>query len=98
MTQLYQWFKSNKLTLNADKSNFIIFRSKQKRIHNIPDQLSFDNQTISRSNSVQYLGVILDEHLTWNEHITELCNKLIRLYKTLYCLRIFIDKEKVKTI
>ena len=98
MTQLYQWFKSNKLTLNAEKSNFIIFRSKQNRIKNIPDQLSFDNLTINRSNYVQYLGVILDEHLTWNEHINELCNKLKRLFKTFYCLRRFIDKEQVKTI
>jgi len=47
---------------------------------------------------VKYLGVILDEHLTWNEHINDLCNKLKRHFKTFYCLRRFLNKEQAKTI
>ena len=98
MTQLHQWFKSNKLTLNAEKSNFVVFRSKRKNLTNIPDQLQFENQKIDRKNSVKYLGVTLDEHLTWNEHILDLCNKLKRHFKTFYCIRRYLNKEQVKSI
>ena len=98
MTQLNQWFKANKLTLNADKSNFVVFRSKQKKLENIPDQIKFENLSINRSNSIKYLGVILDEHLTWNEHINDLCNKLKRHFKTFYCIRRFLNREQIKTI
>ena len=98
MIQLHQWFKSNKLTLNAEKSNFVVFRSKRNKQTNIPDQLQFENQKISRKNSVKYLGVILDEHLTWNEHILDLCNKLKRHFKTFYCIRRYLNKEQVKSI
>ena len=72
MMQLHQWFKSNKLTLNAEKSNFVVFRSKRKNLNNIPDQLQFENQKISRNDSVKYLGVTLDELFTWNKHILDL--------------------------
>ena len=98
MMQLHQWFKSNKLTLNAEKSNFVVFRSKRKNLNDIPDQLQFENQKISRNNSVKYLRVTLDEHLTWNEHILDLCNKLKRHFKTFYCIRRYLNKKQVKSI
>ena len=64
MTHLNEWFKDNKLTLNSEKSNFIIFRSRQNKLTNLPDQINFENACIIRSDSAKYLGVILDEHLT----------------------------------
>ena len=98
MTQLQSWFSANKLTLNAEKSNFVIFRTKQKKLTDIPDKIHFDNSSISRSSSVKYLGVILDEHLTWNEHIADTCNKLKRYFKIFYSIRRFLNIEQVKTI
>ena len=41
MTQLSSWFYDNKLTLNADKSSFTIFRSAKKNIPNIPAHIEF---------------------------------------------------------
>ena len=38
MEQLHKWFNANKLTLNASKSNFIIFRSPRMKINNIPEK------------------------------------------------------------
>ncbi|CAL4236630.1 unnamed protein product, partial [Meganyctiphanes norvegica] len=66
MLQLNKWFIANKLTLNSEKSNFVIFRSKRNVITNLPEQIQFENSNIKRAMSVKYLGVILDEHLTWN--------------------------------
>ena len=98
MTQLDDWFKANKLTLNADKSNFVVFRSKRKKITDIPNQIQFGNTSISRNNSIKYLGVILDEYLTWEEHITDVCNKLKRYYKVFYCIRKYVNTEQIKNI
>ena len=98
MTQLNAWFKANKLTLNSEKSNFIIFRSRQNQITNLPEQIVFQNTSISRSNTAKYLGVTLDEHLTWNQHITEVCNKLKRYFKLFYSIRNLINIKQVKII
>ena len=98
MTQLQGWFKANKLTLNSEKSSFIIFRSKRKKQTNIPEQIKYEDTSINRCNSIKYLGVILDEHLDWNEHIHDLCNKLKRYFKTFYCIRRYLNIDQVKTI
>ena len=98
MLQLNKWFIANKLTLNSEKSNFVIFRSKRNIITNLPEQIQFENSNIKRAMSVKYLGVILDEHLTWNEHISDVCNKLKRYFKTFYCIRRYLKTEQIKTI
>ena len=98
MLHLNKWFIANKLTLNSEKSNFVIFRSNRKGITNLPEEIKFENSTIKRAKSVKYLGVILDEHLNWNEHISDVCNKLKRYFKTFYCIRRYIKIEQIKTI
>ena len=79
MTKLTTLLRANKLTLNADKSSFTIFKSNKKVIHNIPDKIEFLGQNIKRSTHNKFLGITLDENLTFNNHITELSNKLKKL-------------------
>ena len=98
MTHLHNWFEANKLTLNSDKSNFIVFRSRHNKMTNLPDQIHFENACIKQSESAKYLGVILDEHLTWNQQITEVCNKLKRYFKLFYCIRNLINTDQVRII
>ena len=80
MIQLTNWNKANKLTLNADKSSFTFFRSSKKTIPNLPDKIEFLNHEINRAPDIKFLGIILDEHSTWNNHINEICNKLKRFF------------------
>ena len=98
MTQLATWLKANKLTLNAEKSSFTIFKSSRKKIQNIPDKIEFLGQEIKRSSHNKYLGITLDENLTWNNHIIELSNKLKRLFHIFYNIRDYLTKENIKTI
>ena len=98
MIKLTNWFKANKLTLNADKSSFTIFKSSQKTIPNLPDKIKFLNQELNRTPHIKFLGVILDENLTWNNHINEICNKLKRLFHIFYNIRHLLSKDNIKTI
>ena len=98
MTQLTNWFNANKLTLNADKSSFTIFRSSKKTIPNLPDKINFLNHEINRAPDIKFLGIILDEHLTWNNHINEICNKLKRFFHIFYNIRHLLSKNNIKTI
>ena len=98
MIQLTNWFKANKLTLNAEKSSFTIFKSSKNAIPNLPDKIKFLNQEINRTSHIKFLGVILDENLNWNHHINELCNKLKRLFHIFYNIRHLLCKENIKTI
>ena len=98
MLQLNSWFDSNKLTLNATKSSFTIFKSSRKKINNLPNSINFLNYRIERKSSIKFLGVILDEHLTWNEHIIEVCNKLRRLFHVFYSIRRYLNIGNIKTL
>ena len=60
------WFKTNKLTLNINKTNFIIFTTQKKREQiDIPNTLQIENVVINRISHTKYLGLIIDEQLSW---------------------------------
>ena len=48
--------------------------------HKITDlNICIDGSTVSLSESVKYLGLLIDPHLTWKSHIDFLCNKLSKI-------------------
>ena len=98
MNQLHSWFTVNKLTLNTDKSSFTIFRTKRKAIHNLPEHIEFLDYKIKRTTHVKYLGLTIDENLTWNNHINEICTKLKSLFHVFYNIRDYLSIDNVKTI
>ena len=62
LKSLSQWLKENKLCLNISKTELIIFhRNTVSTDHNL--KLKLDGKRLSPSQSVKYLGVLLDEHL-----------------------------------
>jgi len=68
----------NKLSLNLSRTHFILFRSKRnktdKRI-----SLKIDEQTVMQVKFTKFLGVFIDESLSWKEHINIDVNKLSKL-------------------
>ena len=98
MEQMNNWFVANKLTLNAKKSSFIIFKSNRSRINNLPDKFTFNNTEIMRSNSINYLGLTFDEHLTFNLHIKNVGNSIKRYFKIFYNIRNYINSKQVEIL
>ena len=78
MLHLSDWFKANKLSLNVKKSKYIIFKPKQRREEF--DFFFLDMKTIghkmTRVKEVIFLGVILDENLSWKPHIEHIASKI----------------------
>ena len=60
MLNLTQWCKANKLSINFKKSNFMVFRPRQRR-QKIDMSIQIDNNDIERVKETVFLGVILDE-------------------------------------
>ena len=98
MVRLDKWFIANKLTLNAKKTSFTIFRSSRSRIKDLPDKLIFNNSEINRSSSVTYLGVLLDEHLTFKNHVQKVCNSIKMFFKVFYNIRRYLDTKQIEIL
>jgi len=86
---LFTWSRDHNLLFNCDKLQFIIFVSNR-----LSNQLGMDRSYLIRSSgksieqkdSVKLLGILFDQHLTWNEQV----NRIIKSsYGTLRALRKF---------
>ena len=98
MNNLNEWFMANKLSLSAEKSCFLVFRPPRSKVEKIPKKLNFGDKCISNEKTVKYLGVTLDEHLNWNEHVENVCTSLKKCYGIFYGIKKYINTQQVRTI
>ena len=71
------WLNLNRLALNVSKTNFVIFRSTRKPVnHNVI--LIMNRKAIAQKDHVKYLGVLMDQHLSWKYQITNVSKKISR--------------------
>ena len=75
LLKLSDWLKANKLSLNYQKTHYIIFKTKNKACH-ANRSLLIDGHPINQVSSTKFLGVILNESLTWTQHIAQTRNKI----------------------
>ena len=78
--ELNRWSISNKLTINANKTNSILFNTTNKPIPNDFSEITTEFMTIKRVNSFKYLWITLDETLNWSEHESILCESLLKYF------------------
>ncbi|ELU02010.1 hypothetical protein CAPTEDRAFT_69232, partial [Capitella teleta] len=73
MLNLLQWIQANKLSLSIEKTQYII--SSKKRAPGNHQTLLIDGEIIKRVDSFQFLGVIIDDRLSWRQHISYIRKK-----------------------
>ena len=56
----------------------MIFHHKQRNIENLIPQLNLNEQIIERVTDFDFLGLTIDQHLTWNGHVQKISNKISR--------------------
>ena len=97
LSLIVQSLRSSKISLNADKTELVIFSPKRKQI---TKHLNFriSGQKIEISTRVKYLGIQIDQHLNWNEHIKNIIPKLSRAIGVLSKIRHYVPKFFLKTI
>ena len=70
------WFSSNLLTLNISKCNFVIFGNSRriKLVNNV--SLKVNSTAVERSDLFKYLGVVINQTMSWSEHIDTISTKI----------------------
>lgn len=67
LIKLSKWFRANRLSLNWNKANFMEFKPRQN-ISSLNFNVVINERTIAQANETVFLGVVLDENLTWKSH------------------------------
>ena len=86
LTEIDNWMKSNNWmkSVNIKKTSYIIFKSRQKKISvNLP-AIVFDNQHLKQKQVIKFLGIYIDENLTWKPHINYVCKKISKSIRIIY--------------
>ena len=74
------WCVSNKLMINRDKINFVLFHTVNKPIPTNFLTIQTEFMSIDRVPFFKYLGVTLDETFTWNNHIDDIGKSLVKYF------------------
>ena len=89
------WAKENKMKMHPAKTKYSIISTRQKIANSAKQSLdlSVDGMQLTKVESERVLGVYIDSHLTWNEHIDTLRQKLLLKIATLARARKYIPTK-----
>ena len=73
---LFTWLQANKLSLNGKKTYYIIFHRVRIKLTGYSSNLVMGDSIITATNEIKYLGVVIDNKITWIPHITYVQNKV----------------------
>ena len=74
----YIWLQSNKLTLNFQKTFYIIFHRERLKLHNTTIDLQMGDCNLNKVNNLKYIGLIIDDTISWLHHITYIKNTIAK--------------------
>ena len=97
ISKINQWFLANKLSLNVTKTKYSFFHKTSKK-DDIPlklPRLQINNYNIERIRSVKFWGVLLDENLSWKDHIKYTENKISKNTGILYKVKDYLSKQSL---
>ena len=85
------WFRFNSMKANPDKFYFIVL--KKIADARVTSDIELETSTIPEQTSVKLLGLTIDSHLTFNDHIADLCKKAGRQLNVLRRLSSKLDES-----
>ena len=78
LAAITSWLHDNKLTLNVTKSKFMVIGGRNKLSQFNDIALVANNHQLENVTKFKYLGVIINQHLTWHDHIEQLQSKIAK--------------------
>ena len=98
LSKIHDWLSVNMLSLNIQKTKFMIFHTPRRNIRNrIPDITIAENK-VERVCDFNYLGIHINENMKWNTHINNISNKISKYIGVLNKLKHFLPTFTLKTL
>ena len=96
LSEVSNWFKTNKLSVNASKTNFMILGTSQMtdEYDGIdPLQIILDDTKLDRVKNTKFLGVVIDENISWKHHINAISKTISRNIGVINKVKHFIPER-----
>ena len=102
LTEVSNWFKANKLSVNATKTNYMIMGTQymtsmeDEGVSNV--DIILDNTKLQRVDNTKFLGVTIDENLSWKNHIDGITKTISRNIGMINKLKFSIPERILRTL
>ena len=100
VTDVHEWYESYKLVINTSKSNVMLLTTRQM-LSNIGDtalNVFIGNHKLPQCNSIKYLGVDIDNVLSWNLQTDSISKKLVFIISRLSRLKPVLPSQTLMYI
>ena len=96
LLKLSNWLKSNQLTINVSKTFYMVSSRTNIDLDNI--NIKIEDNVINRVSHIKFLGVIIDERLSWKPHILSVCTTISQMTGVLYRIRNCLPSESIRMV
>ena len=95
LQNLHNWCLCNKMTINLNKSFYMLFTNKV--LDNLPPLL-YNNSIIQKTDKHTLLGITFDDKLTLKTHIANILLKLTRVMSLIYRVKDYVSTSILKIL
>ena len=90
--KVLHWCTANKLTINAEKTNYMIFKTARKQMH-LTGNIEIGGRPLQRVSSSTYLGISLDQDCNWKSHIKKVVKSISPKVGIISQIRHYVPKN-----
>ena len=94
MELIDRWLVSNKLSINIEKTKFMLFSTPNSNVGG-KHSLSIRSRQIDQVNSLKFLGVFIHNYLSWSLHMKCLISKLRSCYGVVCKIKSLVSKDSL---
>ena len=98
LNRVAQWMESSRFILNQSKITSMLFGSWQNLAKSPNFRIHLYGKTLERAAKLSYLGVVLEENLSWKDHVEYVITKVSRRLGLLSRIRSCLTLEASKQV
>ena len=90
------WFRNNNMIVNPDKFQLMLLQKSTKKV--IQEKLQIDNNETESENSLTSLSITIDNRLSFDNHISQLCNKTPMQLNAIFRLKKYMSQKELEVV
>ena len=91
------WLEKNRLTLNENKTKYMFFHRRQQSVPNL-EAVHLGSSIIERVDNIKFLGLVIDENLSWVLHTNHVAKILSKFAAILFKIRCQLNKAALNLV
>ena len=100
MINIKEWLLANKLSFNLTKTEYLVIGSpfNLNNLTSEPNIMMIDNVPIKRVTQTKSLGIQIDQFLSWDNHLEEICKKASSGIGAIKRLKSYVSRESLISV